>query len=644
MTNPSPPDDKRPGALLVLFLIFWLPVLPVFADQLEIVVRGVDEPLRGNVLARTQSFQVIGNTRLSKSRLEEERADAERRAGLALRPFGYYHPDINSELRPTGENSWEIVLRIDKGPPVVITSHRVEISGPGKSDHILTDWQSNWPLTDGDILDQSTWEDQKTNALNLAESHGYLGASFSTQVINLDLERNTADLVLVLETGEQAVMGSVVYNQDIVDARVLENIPRFSEGQPYDSWLLEQFRLDLWRTGYFENIEVIEERRLEESPPRVNLAVNMEARKRNTYQGGVGYGTDTDLRLQGSWSRHLLSSRGDSLEVGVGWQERRNEISFRTIYRQPRLVAARQFWTAELMFKTENQKFTVSPNEDPRQKITIARGNVDDYSIKPGWLRIRSVKNGFQQIFEHWYVQYVNERVRFESAENLPPDAFSVPEIDDSSETLRRPTESLAVGVSWNWPVVRGNGFETVGYTHNANVFTSNTAWGSDIDFTQAYLSSRWNRIFSDRWKILLRGEVGYTNARVIDRTVISDGNTINLSVTELPYVYRFKAGGSHSVRGYGFEDLSNNSIGSNNIVTGSAELEFRFMKNWSAAAFFDIGNAFNDWDQLELKKGAGVGIRWYSIAGAFRLDFAQALDEPGKPWRLHFTIGSPLL
>jgi translocation and assembly module TamA len=141
-----------------------------------------------------------------------------------------------------------------------------------------------------------------------------------------------------------------------------------------------------------------------------------------------------------------------------------------------------------------------------------------------------------------------------------------------------------------------------------------------------------------------LRGEAGYSDAGVNERIVEAGDELFRLSVTELPSEYRFKAGGSQSVRGYGFEDLSNNNIGSNNIVTASAELEMRFREDWSVAAFFDVGNAFNDWDEVNLKKGAGVGIRWYSIAGAIRLDVAQALDEPGKPWRLHFTIGSPLL
>ena len=98
------------------------------------------------------------------------------------------------------------------------------------------------------------------------------------------------------------------------------------------------------------------------------------------------------------------------------------------------------------------------------------------------------------------------------------------------------------------------------------------------------------------------------------------------------------------SVRGYGFEQLSNNDIGSNHIITASAEAEYRFLESWSGAAFFDIGNAFNEWDNPDLKRGIGVGIRWHSIAGEIRVDVAQAIDFNGRPWRWHITIGTPLL
>jgi translocation and assembly module TamA len=644
MTNFTIPGIPRRFLLPACLLAALLLAAPAYGGQLEIVVQGVEDPLLANVQARTQSFGVSGNTRLSRRRLEQYRADAERRSGSALRPFGFYHAVISSELRSTGDDTWEIVLMIDKGPPVIITDYQVEIGGPGDHDKSLLDWKANWPLTSGSVLNQADWEEQKATALDLAEAHGYLGASFTEQRIELDLEQNRASLFLHLDTGEQAVMGTIVFNQDQVDPRVLEQLARFDQGQAYDAWLLEQFRLDLWRTGFFENIEVVEERRLEDSPPQVNLVVNMQARKRNTYQGSFGFGSDTGMRLQAMWSRHLLSSRGDSLDVGVGWQDQYNELLLRTNYRLPRRAAGRQYWTAEFLFRTENQEFKVRPSGEADRLITIARGNVDDYSIKPGWLRVRGLKRGFQQIFERWYVQYLRERTDFRRIEETPPEYVSVLGTEDELENISRPSDSLSFGVSWDWPVINGTAFATVGHNHKARIFTSNTAWGSDIDFSQAYLSSRWNTIWGDRWKFLWRGEIGYSNAHVAERLVEAGGELIRLSVTELPNAYRFKAGGSQSVRGYGFEDLSNNNIGSNNIVTASVELEMRLLENWSAAVFFDAGNAFNEWDALKLKKGAGVGIRWYSIAGAIRLDFARALDEPGNPWRIHFTIGTPLL
>jgi translocation and assembly module TamA len=643
MANPS--NMAGTGKLLrvALLLTAGLLALPAWGDTLEFSVKGVEEPLLSNVESRITPFRVAGNNRLSRRRLAEHQEDAERRATSALRPFGYYHAQVDSELVANGDTDWKIILRIEKGPPVLISSLSLEITGPGQNDSGLQSWLSDWPMKKNDVLNQATWEEQKATALTRAEEHGYLNAAFSQHVIELDLEQNRADIRLLLETGEQAVMGSIVFEQDLVNPAVLENIPRFNQGQPYDAWLMEQLRLDLWRAGYFNYIEVVEERRLEESPPRVNLLVNTEARKRNTYQGSVGYGTDTGPRLQAIWARHLLSSRGDSMSMSLGWQQQYNEVSFRTTYRLPRKVPRRQYWTAELAFKSENQSFKVRPSGS-NELITLARGNVDDYAFKPGLLNVRGLKRGYQQVFELWYVQYLRERANLTPVDEVSA-GFSGRQIAANEfDQLSRDNESLSLGVSWNWPVVRGSGFETVGHNHKARVFTSNTAWGSDIDFTQLYISSKWNTIWHDRWKFLLRGEVGYSDARVYEQFVQVGDELIELSVTELPSAYRFKAGGSQSVRGYGFENLSNNNVGSNNIVTASAELELRFREDWSAAVFFDLGNAFNDWDSTTLKKGAGAGIRWYSIAGPMRLDFARAINEPDQPWRIHFTIGTPLL
>ena len=615
---------------------------PCAADELSFRVTGPDGPMLANVENRLAAIRPTGAVRLSRRRLASlvERTKAE--ADAALRPFGYYRPVTTAELVETGDRVWRIDVRIDPGPPLLVSSSRIEVVGPGADLPELQSWLSAWPLGTGRQLDQGVWEAQKQDALALAEGKGYLSAQFLEQVIEIDLERYEAALRLKLDTGPRAVIGSVVYEQDVIRPDILQPVPRFSEGQYYDAWLLERFRLDLWRLGYFEYVDVIEERRLEDSPPRVNLVVRASARTRNTYQGSVGYGTDTGIRAQVNWTRHLISDRGDRLEMALGWQQEFNQYSFRTNYRLPRRSKARDFWIADLLANRENQDVRVKVGDVGDDYIQLTNGTVEDYSLRFGRLIIRGFDRGFEQLFETWYGEYLVESANVSLSGILRQAGRGEPR--DAIDDYRTRISSLAFGINWDLPVIRGRGFRTVGHHERAWALVADEAWGSDRDFAQLYLSSSWHRLIGERWKLLLRGEVGYTDADVADVELDLGEQLLQLSLTELPNFYRFKAGGSRSVRGYSFESLSNNGIGSNNIITASAELEMNFLENWSVAAFFDVGNAFNDWDDVDLVKGAGAGIRWYSIAGALRLDVAQALDIDGNPWRIHFTVGTPLL
>ncbi len=642
------------------------------ADELTIKVIGLKEPLLSQVTDSIDTYAFSGATRLSSRRLQQTADSAKRKAVEALRPYGYYHAEVETSLaqdsatpgkpvqdsagksnaaqRSKGQSSdqgngqaWTLTLKVNPGPPVIITTATIALSGDGADEKTLRHWKKHWPLGAGKILDQAAWETEKQSALDTAEFHGYLSASFTTHRIEVDLEKNTATLALELDTGPQAVMGTVSFQQDVVRPGILDLIPRFEEGQPYDNWLLEKFRLDLWRTGYFKDIEIVEERRLEEVPPRVNLIVTADKRQPNTYQFSMGYGTDTDVRAQVLWSRHVLSTRGDSLETGIGWQQYNAEYSLRSSYRLPRQTKARKFWTADLFVSRENQDFEVRLNEDSQDKVKLTNGDVVDYSVKLGNLVVRDLARGYQQLFETWYGQYLFENRTFNPSEfviNGVPVTLS----DAQLEQFRINDSSLSLGVNWDWPVIRGSGFRTSGHHERAWIFTANKIWGSDPEFSQAYLSSNWAKMLGSRWKLLLRGEIGYSDANVLKVQIDGPEQSLQLAVTQLPNLYRFKAGGSRSVRGYGFESLSNNGVGSNNIMTGSAEINWSFRKDWSAAAFIDVGNAFNEWHEENLKKGAGVGLRWYSIAGPISLDVAQALSYDGHPWSINFSIGTPLL
>ena len=624
-------------ARFCVLLLSFTPALAAATDDLQYVITGVGDPLRANVLHHVETLQLGRRARLAENDYPDVISDAVRHASEALRPYGYYNPKVRGRIERHNDETLRLTLDIDRGPSIIIAVAHVELVGEGTDVAGLKQWRDEWPLRPGAVLNQVTWEAEKQRVLEDAKAHGFRGAGFREHVLELDLEKNSAVLRLVFDTGPQYMFGDIDFGEHVLKPEILENIPRFSKGEPLNSDLLDKFRSDLWATGYFTHVEVVTVERPDIVPPVVDLKVNLETDRKNSYQGSLGVGSDTGLRLQAQWSRHPVSRNGDRLDVGLGWQDQKEEYSFQSNYRLPRLGHKRQFWTAELFGKYENLDLRIKNRPEDEDYINLANGNVAELNLRLGRLKVRNLKRGNRQYFESFFVQFLNSSHEYD----LLPDVATPLEVED----LLQGTDNVySIGYNGDLSDVRGRGFDTKGRKDRAWLYYSSEAFGSEVEFTQAYFGTR--RIYrsGDRWKLLLRGEVGYTEASV-DEFLIDVGDfVVDVSATRLPNFYRFRAGGNNSVRGYGFETLSNNDIGSNHIVTASVELEFKVLEKWSAAAFFDIGNAFNDWSNPELRKGAGVGIRWYSIAGPISIDFAKALDIDGKPWRLHFTIGTPLL
>lgn len=631
-------------APLLLFACLLVHAPAGWTDDVEVEIRGLPAgPMAGNVEAHVGATWIPAAMLSSARRRQEFLEESEMRATVALRPYGYYAPEVSGRLDQRENGNWLLRLDIDPGDPVRVRSLILTIEGPGSELEELREWRADWPLPEGAVLDQTLWSTAKDAALELAEAQGYLRAAYTRHEIALDLIEHVADLALVLDTGPRARMGEVSYEQDVVRDWVLVPTPRFEPGDPYLAWYVDKLRNDLWRTGYFDQVSVVEERRLEEDPPVVDFLVSLTPRHRDTHQGTIGYGSDSEFRMQYRFNRNRVSSRGDSLAVAFGLQQRDEEYQVATEYRLPRKSATKQFWTGNWTFKTEKEDLDIRGNPDAAPLLS-ASGRVDDLSWRVGRLKFRNLGLSQEQLIESIFVQYLVEESSFglPTGEGDPPPEELEGFFDRAG--FRGSNQSFIVGMDWDWPVIQGQGFQTTGHHERAWVFTSNEAWGSERDFTQVYLSSRWNLLFGERWMLLLRGEAGWSDATVNSFEFEGDSGPVSVSLTELPYLYRFKAGGSRSVRGYDFEELSESGVGANNLLTFSAEIEWNFTGDWSAAAFFDIGNAFNHWSDTGLQRGAGVGLRWYTIAGALRVDYARALDRAGEPWQIHFTIGTPLL
>lgn len=608
------------------------------ADELRYAVEGIDDPLKSNVLAHVETVQFGRQARLAESDFPDIVAGAERRAREGLRPFGYYAPEVAGRIERAGEETLVLTLQIRAGTPVRVSDVRLEIVGPGRELGALKEWRKQWPLPVGSILNQATWEREKTSAIELAQVNGFLGVEFREHVLELDLVRNQAAIVLTVDTGPQYVFGDVDFGEHYLKPGVLESIPRFAPGDRFSSRMLDRFRTDLWKTGYFSTVEIRQKERPEMSPPRVDLSLRLVTEHKNTYEGSIGFGTDTGARLQAQWNRRPMSRNGDRLDVGLGWEKLDDEIAARIDYLLPRPNRDREYWVASATARIENLDLEIKRHPEDEDFLKIANGDIADYNFRVGNRRIRNLRQGDRQWSGTAFVQYLNSNQDFELT------AETADLLSELRPLLRANDDVMSFGYEADLVDVRGKGFFVEGRNDRAYFFMSDTALGSSSNFKQAYINIRRIFRYRENWKLLVRGEIGYTDSLVDNLTINVRETPVELSVTHLPNFYRFKAGGGQSVRGYAFESLSNNDVGSNNIITASVAAEYRFLEKWSAAAFFDIGNAFNDWQDPNLHKGVGVGIRWYSIAGPIRVDVARAMDFEGKPLRLHITIGTPLL
>ena len=325
---------RKPVCLLLLVAAF-----PAHGDVVYLV-QGLDDTLTANVLSHVDIVQFGPRARLRPRDHEKVIDKAIAGARAALRPFGYYAPQISATIIEQQDGPAIVELTIEPGPPMRVTSVDVSIVGSGAKDRQISSWRRAWALGEGAVLDQSVWEDEKRNAIETARSRGYLAAEFTEHTLELDLEQNTATLGLTLDTGPRYVMGDVSYSGHDLKPGILEYIPRFNKGDPYTARLVSRLRTDLWKTGYFDEVTVLETDRPELDPPAVDFDVRVATETRNHYSGAFGWGDDTGIRLQANYSRHPMSDRGDRLDVGIGYQELDDQFTLRSRYRKPQVGRA----------------------------------------------------------------------------------------------------------------------------------------------------------------------------------------------------------------------------------------------------------------------------------------------------------------
>ncbi len=578
--------SSRFQQVIGFFLYVITLITPVHAESLTVRLHGISSDLQEQVLA----YLAINNESVrdhpDPAQLPRLHAQASDQIKTALQAFGYYKTSVHGELTKT-EEGWEANYQIDPGEAIHINSLDVVVNGEAQQDDIFKKLLANFPLKPGQDLNHAQYELARDALLRTAVSRGYLDARLSVHDVTVNLQAYTADVALHLESGRRYRFGAVTFAKSDMNDSLLQRYVNFKQGEYYSPIDVLKLQTSLGDSGYFQRVEVRPDKE-HVSDDQIPIDVDVKSRLPHQWRFGIGYATDTGARTTVSHT-NLWNAEGDKLQSDLLLSEKLRRIS---------------------------AAYTI-PQQDP---ITQQLGFGWRYSNEITASRdshITGVNVTYSSMWHDWRRTY---------SLYLDRELYIIADQPEQTQQALYPLISLD-RVSADDRLRTRNGSRI-----HIDVRGAREEAFSDTNFAQLRVGLKWIRSLGQHGRFITRGDFGTTNVAFLDK---------------LPASQRFFAGGDNSVRGFGYEELgpkdaSGAVVGGKHLMVGSIELEHSLSANWSAATFYDIGNAVDSFKD-QLARGAGVGVRWNSPVGPVRFDFAWALSKPQDRFRLHVVIGPDL-
>ena len=623
---------RRLTPSLVLLLALAVPALG--AEPLEVSIKGV----RGEQLQNVRAALAIERRRqepgLSADTIRELHAQAPAQIARALQPFGYYRPEIDARLQvPAGAgDSWRASYSIKRGTAVPVTALAISFDGPGAADQALAALAGDFELRRGDPLDHRRYEAAKRQLLKQVQEQGYRDAAMGTHRVEVDLASYAAAIRLSIDTGPRYVVGDITLDQAQFDPDYLRRYLVLQPGEPYAGSQLAHQRQVLSKTGFFREVIIEPQPATVGPPPAIPLDIRLEPYKPNRYRGSLGWGTDSGFGGQVDWTRRYVGGRGQRFTAGAAAVEERNKLAGNLAYLIP--VDPLRGDNVELVARYQSKDLNyedVDLEEGGETRITT---NL----LSAYWHQAPSAWRGFQLDWSPG-LSYVTENYDvFEVLfGNLPgDDKQSIIEAigPQAFDTLSPDFNALVPSISFTARRSNDRLFIRDGDYLSLEVLGSHEKLASNITFWQARLDTWHIRPVFVKDRLLLRSNFGYSHAE--------NSKVLDVNFNRMPEYYEFRAGGVRSVRGYGWESLfpKNTITGGKNEVTASIEYEHELIPDWSVAAFFDAGNAFNDFDDIRPRYGTGLGLRWRSPVGMARIDVGVPVADSKRGIEVYITVG----
>ena len=571
--------------------------------ELEVRAPGSLRQLLLDYLDLSRFQKAPASEAITPAELERLAAAAPAQARSLLETEGYFDADVKVTRRDVPGGLPRVEVDVLPGPRVVVRSVAIDSTAPLAPRTPTRDepWPDRldklraiWSLREGQPFRQPAWSSAKNAALGALRGDGYPRAEWQSTQARIDAVEQSAALSVTVEPGPLFHIGPIlIQGTHRYDEAAIRRVADLPAGSEYSEKRLLDFQERILKLGLFEGSSAeIDSSGTPEAAP-VIVKVKEMAQHQATIGVGISANTGPRVSLE-HWDRKVF---------GQNW------IAHTTLTLGPDL-------------KSLGTEFTSYPNENLWRKLLSA--NLEQLRSADETRNSWSVRGGRSKettdIDRLYYLEASYARVQ------SAPLTTSSNALFFNYQWLRRDVDKVLTPTVGTALALQGG----VGYGDGTREQTGVPGIESSrAPFVRAYARLNAYRPLGS-W---------FANGR------LEAGQVFVSNAIAVPDPILFRAGGDGSVRGYDYRTLgpkiNGAVVGGRVLLTGSVEFEHPLLERLPAllgAAFVDVGDAADRWNELRPVFGYGVGLHYRSPVGPLRLDVAYGQDV--HQLRLHVSVG----
>jgi len=508
------------------------------------------------------------------------------------------------------EKGLKVVYRISEGAQYTIGELGVEGDLIDESEEKTLE---GIELASGDVFNIDTLRE---DTFLISEKFTDIGYAFANVEPDYQLVRETqkVNLRFKVDKGEEVTVDriEITGNNKTLD-RVIRRSLKIQEQEQFSSSQIKESQRLLQRLGYFDEISITPEPTKE--PDTVDLNVAVREANTGTFSIGAGVSSGDGFLITSRIQENNFLGRGYNVGFNVNTGTRNQ--NFILSFDNPRVYDT--YWS-----------FGVSGLSVEREFDDFDRSQTGG-----------SIDLGYPLVFLG--PEYLDD-IRFNLQYELLK--IDIDDVEDDAPQLILDNEGTSTSSSVTPRIVRNTIDNPLNPTLGSRQVLSVelAGIGGDEEF---WLAEAQNTVYYPLF------ESGIGTFVFSQRTKFGWGETFNNE--DFPLFRRFFPGGINSVRGFEARELGptneeGDEFGGNKQLILNFELILPLVDaiGLKLVGFYDIGNAFDDDENLEfseLREAVGWGLRWSSPLGPIRLEIGYPLDkEPGEDSSvLQFSFGTPL-